>query len=90
MQQTQSKNQNKVESKSSTSHILFGSMFKTVLIPLDLDVESSYEVGKGPPILDVLIIRKKGNNWSDDQLQFLPDGVRQSSKRHIILELKYK
>jgi len=47
------------ESKSSTSHILFGSMFKTALIPLNLDVESSYEIGKAPPQLDVLIIRKK-------------------------------
>jgi len=39
--------------------ILFGSMFKTALIPLNLDVESSYEIGKAPPQLDVLIIRKR-------------------------------
>ena len=80
-----------VENKtdSPTSHILFGCMMKESLIPLDLEVESSYEVGKGPPQLDVLIIRRTGARWSDSQLEFLPDGVRQSGCKHVILELKY-
>jgi len=32
---------------SQTSHVLFGSMMKESLIPLNLEVESDYEVGKG-------------------------------------------
>ncbi|ETR70248.1 MAG: hypothetical protein OMM_03379 [Candidatus Magnetoglobus multicellularis str. Araruama] len=74
---------------SQTSHVLFGSMMKESLTPLNLEVESDYEVGKGPPKLDVLIIRRAGARWSKAQLEFLPDGIRQSNCKHVILELKY-
>ncbi|KPA16214.1 hypothetical protein MHK_003577 [Candidatus Magnetomorum sp. HK-1] len=74
---------------SQTSHILFGCMMKEPLTPLNLEVESDYEVGKGPPKLDVLIIRRTGARWSKTQLEFLPDGIRQSNCKHVILELKY-
>ncbi len=74
---------------SQTSHVLFGCMMKESLTPLKLEVESGYEVGKGPPKLDVLIIRRTGARWSKPQLEFLPDGIRQSNCKHVILELKY-
>jgi len=74
---------------SQTSHELFGSMMKESLIPLNLEVETSYEIGKGPPKLDVLIIRRTGPRWSKAQLEFLPDGIRQSKCKHVIVELKY-
>ncbi|KPA10870.1 hypothetical protein MHK_008917 [Candidatus Magnetomorum sp. HK-1] len=92
-----SQNQTKVEpdkhpeknTASQTSHVLFGCMMKESLIPLNLEVESSYEVGKGPPKLDVLIIRRTGARWSKAQMEFLPDGIRHSHCKHVILELKY-
>jgi len=74
---------------SHTSHVLFGNMMKESLIRLNLEVESGYEVGKGPPKLDVLIIRRSGKQWSKAQLEYLPDGIRQSHCEHVILELKY-
>jgi light-regulated signal transduction histidine kinase (bacteriophytochrome) len=74
---------------SQTSHTLFGRLMKESLIPLNLEVETSYEIGKGPPKLDVLIIRRTGPQWSSAQLDFLPDGIRQSNCKHVILELKY-
>ena len=74
---------------SQTSHVLFGSMMKESLIPVNLEVESNYEVGKAPPKLDVLIIRRTGPRWSNAQLEFLPDGIRQTPCKHVILELKY-
>ena len=79
----------KVNFDSPKSHILFGFLMKETLIPVDLEVESSFEVGKGPPKLDVLIIRRMGESWTEDQLYFLPDGVRQKNCKHVILELKY-
>jgi hypothetical protein len=76
-------------SASQTSHVLFGSLMKESLIPLNLEVETDYEVGKGPPKLDVLIIRRKGTKWSKTQLDYLSDGIRQSTCKHVIVELKY-
>ncbi|KPA18476.1 hypothetical protein MHK_001298 [Candidatus Magnetomorum sp. HK-1] len=86
---TEKKNQTEKNTESPNSHTLFGSMMKEALIPLNLEVESNYEVGKGPPKLDVLIIRRTGDSWTDEQLDFLPDGIRQKKCRYVILELKY-
>jgi len=69
-------------------HDYFSGMFKESLIPLNLDVEAHYAIGKGPPKVDVLIIRKESDHWTKEQLQYLPDGVRHSKCPHIILELK--
>ena len=74
---------------SKMSHVLFGNMMKEALIPTNLEVESNYEIGKGPPKLDVLIIRRTSAQWTKNQLAFLPDGIRQSHCKHVILELKY-
>ena len=60
---------------SQTSHVLFGSMMKESLTPLNLEIESGYEVAKGPPKLDVLIIRRAGARWSKAQLEFMPDST---------------
>jgi len=77
------------QTASRNSHTLFGNIMKESLIPVNLEVESSYVVGKGPPVLDLLIIRRAAKQWSRKQLQYLPDGIRQSTCKHVILELKY-
>jgi len=82
-------NQQEQSTEIPNSHTLFGSIMKETLIPQNLEVESSYEIGKGPPKLDVLIIRRKGDWWTDEQLEFLPDGIRQKQCKYVILELKY-
>ncbi|MBF0452837.1 MAG: hypothetical protein HQK75_19190 [Candidatus Magnetomorum sp.] len=76
------------EEVSTPWHDYFGGLFKEALIPLNLDVESNYAIGKGPPKIDVLIIRKPGTRWTNDHLKFLPDAVRHTQCSHIILELK--
>ena len=81
--------QTETNTEIPNSHSLFGALMKETLIPLNLEVESNYEIGKGPPKLDVLIIRRKGNRWTDEQLKFLPDGIRQKECKYVILELKY-
>jgi len=79
---------NQTEDEFTPWHDYFGGLFKESLIPLDLDVESNYAIGKGPPRVDLLIIRKENTNWTESQLKYLPNGVRQSKRRHIIMELK--
>jgi hypothetical protein len=79
---------NQTEDEFTPWHDYFGGLFKESLIPLDLEVESNYAIGKGPPRVDLLIIRKENTNWTESQLKYLPDGVRQSKRRHIIMELK--
>ena len=41
------------------------------------------------PQADILILRQQETAWTFEQLQRLPDGIRQSTARHILLEFKY-
>jgi len=36
-----------------------------------------------------IIIRKTGDLWTKQQKEYLPDGVRQSRAKHILIEFKY-
>ncbi len=66
-------------------HRWFGIVFKEVLIPRGLDVQTEYPVMLDPPVADVVIIRKKGAAWTPGQLEHLPDGVRDSKAAHVII-----
>ncbi|MDM8517148.1 hypothetical protein QUF76_13185 [Desulfobacterales bacterium HSG16] len=69
-------------------HRWFGTVFEEVLTPLGLEVQTSHPVMIDPPEADVVIIRKKGMAWTPEQLEVLPDGVRDSKASHVIIEFK--
>jgi hypothetical protein len=75
------------EEKKSTAHKCFADIFKTSLTPLNIEVKSEYTVEKKPVRMDVLIIRKE-KYWTKEQLTYIPDGLRETQCKHIILELK--
>ena len=70
-------------------HILLGRLLKELLEPLDITVYTEFSVMAGPPRADILLIRKKHREWTPEQLRFLPDGIRDSSAEHILIEFKY-
>ena len=79
------------EAKSATTpwHRWFGDMFKVSLIPLDLEVETEFQVMRDPPEADVVIIRRNDPKWTQAQAERLPDGIRDTTAAHVILEFKY-
>ena len=78
---------NTQQEKKSTAHQCFADLFKTALIPLKIDVKSEFALEKKPVRIDVLIIRKE-KYWTQEQLNYIPDGLRDTKCNHIILELK--
>ena len=70
-------------------HVWFGKLCRYSLIPVGLQVETDYPVMEEPPEADIIIIRRNRVRWTKKQLEVLPDGIRQSKARHILLELKY-
>jgi hypothetical protein len=69
-------------------HRLFGELLKELLMPLNVQVDSSYPISKGPPELDVIISRKF-DQWTPEQLSFMPTGIKENLCKYNILELKY-
>jgi len=42
-----------------------------------------------PPEADILLLRREQHEyWTDEQLERLPDGIRDSTARHILIEFK--
>ena len=70
-------------------HDWFGNLFKVSLIPTGLEVETDAPVMQKLPEADIVIIRRSGTRWTKEQLKRLPDGIRHTQAKHVLIELKY-
>ncbi|MEZ4526321.1 MAG: hypothetical protein R2941_10410 [Desulfobacterales bacterium] len=70
-------------------HILLGKLLQELPEPLGITVYTEFSVTAAAPRADILLIRKKHRKWTREQLRVLPDGIRDSSAEHILIEFKY-
>ena len=52
-------------------------------------VLTEVEVSGNPPKVDVLLLRRETDEWTAEQLELLPDGIRDVQASHILIEFKY-
>ena len=76
-------------SVKTKSHLLFGKLFKAIMAPLGVVVSTEFKIMSDSPRADILIIKKRDGKWTQKQLKLIPDGIRESEARYIILEFKY-
>jgi hypothetical protein len=53
-----------------------------------LNIEVLSNVIKMPTDADILLLRRETAEWTDEQLILLPDGIRDSKARHILIDFK--
>ncbi len=71
-------------------HKLFGALLEALLIPVGISVNTSFPIMANSPEVDVLLLRREDvDEWTDEQYALLPDGVRHTSAKHVLLEFKY-
>ena len=71
-------------------HQLFGAVLEELLTPVGITVQTEVDVSSKPPQVDILLLqRQQAAAWTDEQRQYLPDGVRDSCAGHVLLEFKY-
>ena len=70
------------------NHQLFGKLFKAIMAPLGVLVSTEFKIMTDSPRADILIIKKKAGKWTPNQLKLIPDGIRESKAKYIILEFK--
>jgi hypothetical protein len=66
-----------------------GKLLEIVLTRVDVIVETELQVMSEPPKADVLLLRRRGRQWTEAQRQLLPDGVRDRNAHHHLLECKF-
>ena len=67
-------------------HHLFGKLLELLLVPTGIDVLVDVKVMDSPPEADVILLRREGNTWTNEQRQYLPDGIRDVSVQHVLIE----
>jgi len=84
-------NQKPSEDKKTTEktllHRIQGRIFGFLLPPLGISVSTNLEVMTNPPEADILL-KRENEYWTDEQLERLPDGIRESTASHILIEFK--
>jgi len=70
-------------------HHLLGKMMQELLTPVGIEVYTDFPVMADRPRADILLLRKDAPGWTPEQLERLPDGIRDSRADHILIEFKY-
>ena len=70
-------------------HHLLGKMFEELLTPVGIEVYTDFPVMADRPKADILLLRKETPEWTPEQLERLPDGIRDTKADHILIEFKY-
>ena len=70
-------------------HQLFASNLEAILRPVNVEVLSDVKVMAKTPMMDVLLLRRSEPRWTPEQMARLPDGIRNCTASHVLLEFKY-
>ena len=70
-------------------HHLLARMFNDLLNPLGVEVTFDFNLMAKTPQGDILLIRRETPEWTEEQLERLPDGIRDTNAEQILLEFKY-
>ena len=88
---TKPSNQKPSEDKEATEktllHRIYNRISELLLPPLGISVSTNLDVMTYPPAADILL-RRENESWTEEQLERLPDGIRDSTARNILIEFK--
>lgn len=70
-------------------HRLLGSGMRLSLAAVHVNVTTESSILSESPRVDILLLRRAGLAWTEAQRSRLPDGIRDSSAAHILIEFKY-
>jgi len=70
-------------------HVLFGMLLEELLPPVGISVQKELQLLSKPPKADIVLLKRKPGQWTDEQLARLPDGIRETHANDILLEFKY-
>ena len=79
---------NENSTKKTLWHQILGRIFEFLLTPLGITVLTDVKVMVEPPEADILLLKRFNQNWTTEQQERLPDGIRDSAAPQILIEFK--
>jgi hypothetical protein len=78
-----------IQNNLDSWHQAFAEWLRELFVPLNLAVFPELPVVGKPPRVDIMFFQREQAVWTKEQLERLPDGIRQSKASYILLEFKY-
>lgn len=75
--------------KRTCWHCLLARILKEQLSPVNIQVLTEVQVVPDPPKADIILLRRAGDTWTQDQLDCLADGLRDTNAEALLIEFKY-
>ncbi|MCL4867933.1 MAG: hypothetical protein KJ063_03105 [Anaerolineae bacterium] len=69
-------------------HRLLALLLTYILTPINIHVQTDVPVMGDPPEVDILLLRREGKQWTPEQRERLPDGIRDGSAHTVLVEFK--
>ncbi|MCK5716494.1 MAG: hypothetical protein KAH77_03315, partial [Thiomargarita sp.] len=70
-------------------HELLGKLLQDLLSPVNISVNLEAQIMSDSPRIDILLLKRQSTEWTKEQLDLLPDGIRDTKATDILLEFKY-
>ena len=70
-------------------HRILAKLLELLLTPLGITVQTELPVMSEPPKVDILLVRRSGKRWTEQQLRLLCDGLRHVLAATLIIEFKF-
>ena len=77
--------------RNSTTHWhrLLGKALEVSLTPLNISVQTEIDVVSGSPKADIVLLRREGEEWTEEQKTWLADGLRDTNAKEELLSFKF-
>ena len=75
--------------KKTCWHCLLAQVLKELLNPVNIQVLTEVQVVSDPPKADIILLRREGKTWTQEQLDCLADGLRDTNAKRLLIEFKY-
>ncbi len=76
------------EKSHNSVHKLLGRILQELLTPLNVMVKTGVRLMAESPEADILLLRRDAPRWTRAQRELLPDGIRDTTADHILIEFK--
>lgn len=69
-------------------HRLLAVLLTNLLTPVHVTVQTDVPLMTDRPKADILLLRREGDRWTEEQRARLPDGIRDHHAKHTLIEFK--
>ncbi|MBF0098637.1 MAG: DUF4351 domain-containing protein [Magnetococcales bacterium] len=77
------------EPRKTQWHRLLAQVVEEPLTTVNIAVQTEVDVTSASPKADIILLRREGDNWTEEQKTWLADGLRDTSAKDLLIEFKF-